>query len=73
MLGSKGADGDSPVEGDDGDADVGADVVAGGGADAICVALVGDDADDGVGAAEATAGPDDSRSERRRVPSEPML
>ena len=68
-----GADEDSAAEGDDGVlADDGADVDVGG-ADAICTALVGDDADENAGAAGAAAGPDGIRSERRIAPSEPML
>ena len=63
-------DEDDATEGDDGRlADGDADVDAGGGADAICIALVGDDADEDAGA----AGPDGIRSERRSAPSEPML
>ena len=74
MLVSDGADEDDAAEGDDGvigDGD--ADVDAGGGADAICTALVGDDADESAGATEVAAGPDGIRSERRNAPSEPML
>ena len=74
MLVSDGADEDDAAEGDDGvivDGD--ANVDAGGGADAICTALVGDDADENAGAAGAAAGPDGIRSERRNTPSEPML
>ena len=68
------ADEDAAAEGDDGmAADDDAGVDAGGGADAICTALVGDDADENAGAAEAAAGPDGIRSERRSAPSEPML
>ena len=69
-----GADEDGAVEGDDGmlaDDDAGVD--AGSGADAICIALVGDDADENAGAAGAAAGPDEIRSERRSAPSDPML
>ena len=68
------ADEDGAVEGDDSmlaDDDAGVD--AGGGADAICTALVGDDADESAGAAGAAAGPDGIRSERRSAPSESML
>ena len=65
-----GADEDDAAEGDDG---VHADDDAGGGADAICTVLVGDDADENAGAAGAVAGPDGIRSERRSAPSEPML
>ena len=69
-----GGDEDDAAEGDDGmAADDDAGVDAGGGADAICTALVGDDADENAGAAGATAGPDGIRSERRSAPSEPML
>ena len=69
-----GADEDGAVEGDDGMlADDDADVDAGSGADAICTALVGDDADENAGADGAAAGPDEIRSERRSAPSEPML
>ena len=74
MLVSNGADEDDAAEGDDGmivDGD--ADVDAGGDADAICTALVGDDADESVGTAGAAAGPDGIRSERRSAPSEPIL
>ena len=74
MLDSDSADEDDAAEGDDGlfaDDDAGVD--AGGGADAICTAFVGDDADEIAGAAEAAAGPDGIRSERRSAPSEPML
>ena len=63
-----GVDGDAGVDADD---DAGVD--AGGGADAICTALVGDDADENAGAARVVAGPDGIRSERRSAPSEPML
>ena len=74
MFVSDGADEDDAAEGDDGVIiNDDADVDAGGGADAICTALVGDDADERVGAAEAAAGPDGIRSERRSAPSEPML
>ena len=74
MLVSDGADEDDAAEGDDGMvADDDADVDAGGGADAICTALVGDDADEKARAAGAAAGSDGIRSERRSVPSEPML
>ena len=67
-------DEDDAAEGDEGvAADDGAGVDADGGADAICTAPVGDDADESAGAAEATAGPDGIRSERRNAPSEPML
>ena len=45
-----------------------AGVDADGGADAICTAFVGDDADENAG----VAGPDGIRSERRSAPSEPM-
>ena len=65
-----GDDEDDAAEGDDG---VAADVDAGVGADAICTALVGDDADENAAAAEAAAGSDGIRSERRSAPSEPML
>ena len=68
------ADEDGAAEGDDGmvaDDDAGIDV--GGGADVICIALVGDDADENAGAAGAAAGPDGIRSKRRSAPSEPML
>ena len=68
---SDGADEDDAAEGDDGviaDGDAGVD--AGSGADAICTALVGDDADK---SAIDGAGPDGIRSERRSAPSEPML
>ena len=74
MLVLNGADEDDAAEGDDGvivDGD--ADVDAGGGADAICTALVGDDADVSAGAAEVAAGPDGIRSERRSAPSKPTL
>ena len=69
MLVADGADEDDAAEGDDGMVVEGdEDVDAGGGADAICTALVGDDADENAG-----AGPDGIRSERRSAPSEPML
>ena len=67
-------DEDDVAEGDTGvvvDEDAGVD--AEGGADAICTAPVGDDADESAGAAGAAAGPDGIRSERRSAPSEPML
>ena len=74
MLVSDSADEDSAAEGDDGVVVEGdEDVDAGGGADAICTAFVGDDADESAGATEAAAGPDGIRSERRSAPSEPML
>ena len=74
MLVADGADEDDAAEGDDGVVVEGdEDVDAGGGADAICTASVGDDADEIAGAAEAAAGPDGIRSERRSAPSEPML
>ena len=68
------ADEDGAAKGDAGmvaDDDAGVD--AGGGADATCTTLVGDDADENAGAAGSTAGPDGIRSERRSAPSEPML
>ena len=69
-----GADEDDAAEGDEGvAADDGAGVDADSDADAICTALVGDDADESAGAAGAAAGPDEIRSERRSAPSEPML
>ena len=74
MSVADGADEDDAAEGDDGmlaDGDAGVD--AGGGANAICTALVGDDADENAGAAGAAAGPDGIRSERCSAPSEPML
>ena len=74
MLVMNDADEDVAAEGDDGmvaDDDAGVD--ADGGADAICTASVGDDADEDAGAAGAAAGPDGIRSERRSAPSEPML
>ena len=63
-----GVDDDAGVDADD-DAGVDAD----GGADAICTALVGDDADENAAAAEAASGSDGIRSARRSAPSEPML
>ena len=74
MFASDGVDEDDAAEGDDG-VIVGGDedVDAGGGADAICTAFVGDDADEIAGATEAAAGSDGIRSERRNAPSEPML
>ena len=52
-------DEDDAAEGDEGvAADDDAGVDAEDGADAICTALVGDDADENAGAAEAAAGPD---------------
>ena len=75
MSVADGADEDDTAKGDDGvsadDDDEGVD--AGGGTDAICTALVGDDADENAGAAGAAAGPEGIRSKRRSAPSEPML
>ena len=65
-----GADEDDAAEADDG---VAADVGAGVDADAICIALVGDDADENAGVTGAVAGSDGIRSERRSAPSEPTL
>ena len=74
MSVADGADEDDAVEGDDGmSADDDAGVDAGGDADLICTALIGDDADENAGAAGATAGPDGIRSGRRSAPSVPML
>ena len=74
MFAPDGADEDDAAEGDDGvivDGDAG--VEASGGADAICTALVGDDADENAEAARAAAGPDGILSDRRIAPSESML
>ena len=74
MLAPGDVDEDDAAEGDE---DVAADDDAGvdaeGGADAICTAPVGDDADESAGVAGAAAGPDGIRSDKRSAPSESML
>ena len=70
MSVTDGADEDDAVEGHDGGA---ADDDAGVGVDAICTALIGDDADENAGAAGAAAGSGGIRSERRSAPSELKL
>ena len=70
MSTSDGVDEEDVVEGDDSGA---ADDDAGVGVDAICTALVGDDADENAGAAGAAIGSGRTRSERRIAPSELKL